>query len=487
MILKTISHKPSLLVYTLLLLIIAPSSYASQWKIQPTVEARAGYSDNIEFDNDDDDDESGYIGQVNPGILIQKDAGRLRVRLDYLMQNFYYVDEKDLNTDHNLDSIARYEFIPQTFFLNGYANIQKVLVDSRQGINIDNLNNTGNTTDETTVGIEPVWVQNIGSYAQANLAYLYAEQSFGDEEDIDEEEIDDNDRQRFLASMGNRDPESDRLDWMLGYKNEQVNFDEGEEYEFIYQQLELGYDIGSRMQVVGTYGYEDNDFGDIVSIDDEDGSGTYWDLGFIYGLGEFTALEIRRGERFFGNTWKGVLTVGGPKLKLNASYQEEVDLDVLDSIDTENGFIKDQDLLQNDIDTDASNNRDSVGINKAWEGTIAYQVSKSTFAFNFTNEDIEFLDSNDKEKNESYALGWLWNFSAISSLLTRVEYQEDNINELGIEETTDLVDFQVKYTKNLSAKTDFDIDYIYSEGDSDIDDDEDFTSNTISVGLIHRF
>ena len=329
-------------------------------------------------------------------------------------------------------------------------------------------------------------VQNIGGYAQANLAYLYAEQSFGDEEDIDEEEIDDNDRQRFLANIGNRDPESDRLDWKLSYLNEQVDFDEGDEYEFIYQQLELGYDIGSRIQVVGTYGYEDNDLGDIVSID-EDESGTYWDLGFIYGLGEFTALEIRRGERFFGSTWKGVLTVGGPKLTLNANYEEKVDLDVLDSLNTEDGFVNDQDILENDVQTDVTNNRDSVSVNKAWEGVIAYRVSKSTFAFNFTNEDIEFLDSNDKEKVESYAFGWLWNFSAVSSLLTRVEYQENDSNDLGIEETTDLVDFGVTYTKQLSAKTDFDIDYTYSEGDSDFDDDEDFTSNTISVGLIHRF
>jgi uncharacterized protein (PEP-CTERM system associated) len=486
MILKTISQKLSLFACSLLFLSITSTSYAAQWKVSPLVEARVGYSDNIEFDDNDNED-SGFIGQLNPGLSIEKNEGRLLVNLDYLMQNFYYLDDSDLNTDHTLDSIARYELIPKTFYLNGYASISKVLIDSTQVISVDNLNNTGNTTDERVLGVEPVWVQNLGTYAQANLAYLYAIQDFEDEsaEDGVQGDIDNNDRQRFLASLGNRDVESDRLDWALRHRNEKIDFEDSEEFDFSAQELELGYEINSRIQIVGTYGYENNDFGNIVSID-EDEDDTFWDAGFIYGFGEFTALEVRRGERFFGKTWEADLTVGGPRLVVNANYEETADLDVLDSINND-GFNPDENLLQNDVDTNVAADRDSVSISKTWAGTIAYTVSKSTFAFDITNDDIEYLDSNDTEKFESYAFGWLWNITGISSLFASVEWQENESNDDGIDETNSLFDFEIAYTKQLSAKTAFDVNYIYSEGDSDLDDNDDFTSNSISAGIIYNF
>jgi uncharacterized protein (PEP-CTERM system associated) len=486
MILKTISQKLSYLVCSILFLTITTTSHAAQWEINPTVEARMGYSDNIRFD-DSDDEESGFIGAVNPGVTIQKNEGRLRVNLDYLMQNFYYIDDSDLSTDHSLDSIARYEFIPQTFFLNGYAIIRKELVDSGQGLSVDNLNDTGNTADETTLGIEPVWVQNIGTHTQADLAYLYATQSFDEDTDDDADvDVDDNDRQRFLGNLGNRDKEGDRLDWALGIRDESVDFDDGEEFDFSSVQGELGYDVNSRIKLVGTYGYEDNDFGDIVSID-EDEDGVFWDLGFIYGFGEFTSLELRRGERFFGNTWKADLNVGGPKLAVNASYEETTDLGVLDSIN-DDGFNTAEDLLQNDIDNNIANNRDSVSISKTWVGTVTYRVSKSTFAFNLTNDDAEFLDSNDRDKFESYAFGWLWDINGTSALFNTVEWEDlESDDGLGIEDSNDLFRYEIVYTRRLSAKTNFDVNYIYTEGSSDTDDDGDFTSNTISAGLIYSF
>ncbi|MFK8028204.1 MAG: TIGR03016 family PEP-CTERM system-associated outer membrane protein [Gammaproteobacteria bacterium] len=468
-------------------LTITSISHAGPWQINPSVEVRTGYSDNVEFDDSDDED-SGFIGEINPGLSIVKNEGRLLVNLDYLMQNFYYFDDSDLNTDHTLDSVARYEIIPKTFFLNGYANISKVLIDSTQGISVDNINDTDNTTDERTLGVEPVWIQNLGGYAQANLAYLYAVQDFEDESDEDGVggDIDNNDRQRFIAALQNRNVDSDRLDWTLQHSDEKIDFDDGEDFDFSSQEIDLGYDINTQLKIVGSYGYENNDFGDIVSID-EDEDGTYWDAGFVYGFGEYTALEVRRGERFFGKTWEANLTVGGPKLAVNASYEETVSLDVLDSISSDGLFSPEQDLLQNDVDTDAANDRDSVSVSETWDATIAYTVSKSTIALNFTDSDSEFLDSNDTDNYEAYALGWLWNITGLSSLFTAVEWQENKSTDLGIEETNDLFDFEIVYSRQLSAKTTFDANYIYSEGNSDLNDDEDFKSNTVSIGLTHNF
>ncbi len=133
MILKRVGLHLFPLISILSLSNIPSVSYgAGGWEIEPSIEARVGWSDNINFADDDEDD--GFVGQVNPGIVIVKERGRLQVLLDYEMQNFYYVDDSNLSTSHLLESIARYGIIPETFFFNSFASAQQVLVDDSANI-----------------------------------------------------------------------------------------------------------------------------------------------------------------------------------------------------------------------------------------------------------------------------------------------------------------------------------------------------------------
>ena len=473
-----------LLISLFSLLGLSTYSYA-QWEIQPIVEARLGYSDNIEFEEDDDD--GGFVSQVNPGITINKATGRLQVELDYLMQNFYYFDDSQLDTDHNLDAIARYAVIPQTFFINAFATATQVLVDNDQQISVDNFNDTGNTTDEYTYGIGPQWVQDFGGVARANLSYLYSQQRFDDEtaDDGGAGDIDDSDRQTFLGSLANIDQGSDRFDWIASYEWDEVDFDTGDTFEFITQQIDVGFQVLPRLELVGSYGYEDNDFGDIIVSDDEDGS--FWTLGLLAGFGEFTTLEVRRAERFFGDFWLGTLTVGGPKLTVSGTYEERADLTGLDD-DIEFDFdntATSLDLLDNDVDI-SPDDRNSVSVTKSWTFDIAYNISKSTFVAQVSNDDLEFLDTGDTEKFESYSVGWIWQITGISSFTALFEFQKDDSNDTDGGSESELYDFEMIYQKAISPKTDFDVTYSYSEGESD-DLDGTFTSNTITAGIVHRF
>ncbi len=282
-------------LFSIFSLVVIPSvSNAEGWEIEPSVEARMGWSDNIELD--DDGEESGFVGQINPGILISKERGRLQALLDYQMRNFYYFGESDFNTDHDLESIARYGIIPETFFINAFASATQVIVDNDQQISVDNFNDTGNTTDQYSFGIGPQWIQNLGSYAQANLAYLYSQQIFDDETDEDgvDGDIDNNDRQNFIASLSNINQRSDRLDWIASYQNDRVDFEDGETFDFITYQLDLGYELTSRLELLGSYGYEDNDLGPNAAFNDD--SGDFWTVGLLAGFGEYTSLEVRRAE-----------------------------------------------------------------------------------------------------------------------------------------------------------------------------------------------
>ena len=205
------------------------------------------------------------------------------------------------------------------------------MVDNDQQLEVNNISDTGNTTDEYSYGIGPQFVQNIGGVAIANLQYLYAEQNFDDETADDatqDGDIDDNDRQIFRASLANPNQESRRLDWTASHEWEKVNFDTGDTFQFTTSQIDVGYQVLPRLEVVGSYGYEENDLGDDnVLFDDDDG--TIWSAGLLAGFGEFTTLEIRRAERFFDDFWLGSLTIAGPKLAVSGRIFSVISMDAI--------------------------------------------------------------------------------------------------------------------------------------------------------------
>ena len=457
-----------------------PSASQAVWEIEPFIETRAAYSDNVNFEEDEDSD---FVTQINPGVSIRKDEGRLRVTLDYLLQNFYSFDDSDLSSDHNLDAFSSWEAIRDHFFIDVNASITNVLIDSSSTISANNLNDTGNTTDETTVGIEPRWVQRFGGFALGELAYLYEIERFDEETDDDgiPGDIDDSDRQRFLATLQNQE-ESDRLDWGLRHQNEKVDFSDSETVKFKRSQLDLGYALSNYLEVVGAYGYESNNFDIDPSIADEDD--TFWDAGFIVGLGEFTSLEVRRGERFFGNTWFGEANISGAKLSFNAQYEEDIQLESAQTVTRD--FLDSPTEIENDVNADVAADRNSVFETKRWDVTGAYQLGRSTFVINAFNEDLTFLDTLDTENIDSIAFNWIWQLTGVSTVDVLLQWQDDENVDAGIETNSDFFDLEISYIRAISPKTDFDVGYTYNEGDSD-NAGEDFEANTIDVGLVHRF
>ena len=459
---------------------VLPTAAQAAWRLEPFIETRAAYSDNAEFEGEDDSD---FIMQLNPGFSITKDEGRLLVRLDYLLQNFYSFNDSDLSSDHSLDAFSTWEAIKDHFFIDTFATITQVLVDTGGTISTANINNTGNTTDETTLGIEPTWVQRFGRFATGEVAYLYEIERFEDESDEDGVvgDIDNSDRQRFLATLRNQD-ETDRIDWGLRHQNEKVDFDDSDTVKFKRSQIDLGIEIFRRLELVGSYGYESNNFDIDPSIADEDD--TFWDAGVILGLGEFSVLEVRRGERFFGNTWFGDFTIAGQKLAFNATYEEDIQLESAST--TTRDFLDEPATISNDVVTDVAADRNSVFESKRWDVSGSYRVANSTFTLSAFNEDVLFLDTLDTEQSDGIALQWDWRLSGVSALQSIIQWQDDEDDLDGVQDESDFVELSVRYIRSFSPKTDFDVGIVYTEGDGD-DADEDFEAYTLDAGLIIRF
>ena len=155
-------------------------------------------------------------------------------------------------------------------------------------------------------------------------------------------------------------------------------------------------------------------------------------------------------------------------LTVSGTYEERADLTGLDD-DIEFDFdntATSLDLLDNDVDI-SPDDRNSVSVTKSWTFDIAYNISKSTFVAQVSNDDLEFLDTGDREKFESYSVGWIWQITGISSFTALFEYQKDDSNDADGGSESELYDFEMIYQKAISPKTDFDVTYSYSEGESD--------------------
>ena len=192
------------------------------------------------------------------------------------------------------------------------------------------------------------------------------------------------------------------------------------------------------------------------------------------GAGEFTTLEVRRGERFFGKTWFGDLNIAGNHLNANLTYEEEIEVGDLSSADTRS-FLTDPIEIDNDVILDVTGDRDSVSESKRWDLAVAYTISKSTFTVIAYDED-----------SQGYGFSWLWQLSGVSSVEVVSLWDDNESIEDGVESEADFFELGVRYTRALSPNTDFDAGYVYNEGNGD-DDGDDFEANTIDVGLVHRF
>ena len=82
---------------------------SSGWQITPRVSVGATYSDNIKLApaNAAEDD---LVLEVEPGVSVRKQGGRLDLRLDYTLQGLLYANHGDANTvNHQLQTFGSAE------------------------------------------------------------------------------------------------------------------------------------------------------------------------------------------------------------------------------------------------------------------------------------------------------------------------------------------------------------------------------------------
>ena len=248
------------------------------WRITPRLSVGATYSDNIRL-APADEAEGDWVWQVDPGISVRKQGGRLDLRLDYTAQGLMYTQNGDANTiNNNLLAFGTAELYQEHLFLDAYGSVSQVPITSSGRVDAGNLGSNGatpsslvgffnrldfglpgaaelfnpigifsnialtdNQTTQSSFGISPYWRQNFGGWAEALLRYRYDDVTYSGfdspavvgQGDLSDSQIN---TVEFNLANGRR---FGRFGWSLNYFYQQQNNDQGNNDQGNNDQLEV--------------------------------------------------------------------------------------------------------------------------------------------------------------------------------------------------------------------------------------------------------
>jgi len=310
---------------------------SADWDATARLALAEVYSDNIRLSVGDDEEQES-ITTITPGLSVRGQGARLKLGLDYSMQNIFYARNSDQNrTSHRLQANEQSELIKDLFYFDSSASISQQLTNPVDSFSQDNLSLSGQRDDVVTLQVEPYFKRTLGSYATAELRYLHGWV------DYDATGVSDAESSTASAYLANG-REAANWNWRLGYRQQKDIRDTGPDSERRSSDGMIRYRMIDTLSLVGYAGREEND----IQTSRSSADGTYWSAGFIWTPGPKFSFEATAGDNY-----------DQARLNWNPSSRTSVNIGYSD--------------------------RD-VGLNTAvsWSGQISHRTRRSTWAFDYS-------------------------------------------------------------------------------------------------------
>jgi len=311
---------------------------ANEWQITPRISVGATYSDNIRL-APSGQAESDLVLQVDPGVSVRKQGGRLDLRFEYTAQGLLYTQQGETRLNNKLLGSGTAELYQDHLFLDVQGSISQVPNNSGGRVDAGNLglvggsvggsgssfatglfNNlnldlpgsadlfspvglfsdialTGDQTTASSFSISPYWRQNFGGWAEALLRYRYSLTGFNEDRDSESApNASDGDIQRVELNLksGRR---LSALNWSLDYSHQQQVLqgssgddpqqDSGDSTEESVKGR-ADYRLSRRWALLAEAGYENND---VATFQNDNRNGSYWGVGAIWDPNRFFSLS----------------------------------------------------------------------------------------------------------------------------------------------------------------------------------------------------
>ncbi|HYE37936.1 TIGR03016 family PEP-CTERM system-associated outer membrane protein [Methylocaldum sp.] len=260
--------------------------YAVDWRVEPSLTVREIYSDNINLGggaqqpngslrrNGDD----AFVTELSPGVSVRR-QGRNKFNLDYRMQNLFYAGtDIDPRINNQLQMSSTTEIWDDAVFVDSTSSIAQYNNTNTGRFALDNVSQTGNTTEYRTFRISPYWKPHLGGYAEGIVRVGYSNVGGGNfDSNILEESID--------LHSGNW---FDTLTWRANFYNQDNKRDNGtggvggtDDVKFQNYNGELRYRLSREFSPFIQGGHFENEFlGQTSAASAQNGS--YWTAGLAW-------------------------------------------------------------------------------------------------------------------------------------------------------------------------------------------------------------
>jgi uncharacterized protein (PEP-CTERM system associated) len=267
-------------------------AYALDWDFEPYVGGSAIYTDNENQSADDPKD--ALILTATPGFSLRsKGSRRIQAGMNYALTGVArFGDDLDNDLYQNLSAIGSAELMEDFLFIDGTASISQQLI-SLYGSRADPAINSSNLTTTGTYSISPYMRKRFDNFADAEVRFTVEGAIFDDNafSNINSSVIN--------ASLTNG-TQFNTLSWGLTYYWRDAIVQDGENARFESYGANLGYELTRRFRLLGTVGYDRNDY---ASSPGAAVSGSYWTAGFGWAPNIRTNLDASIGESYFGRTY----------------------------------------------------------------------------------------------------------------------------------------------------------------------------------------
>ncbi|MCI0505897.1 MAG: TIGR03016 family PEP-CTERM system-associated outer membrane protein [Gammaproteobacteria bacterium] len=286
--------------------------------ITPKLEMYLHYNDNVSLNTSGLEKES-IITELKPGLFIEHDGRRFDALINYDVQFLHFSgDVDDDKTYQQLFADTTTMFVPELFYLDARATYSQQFIDPLGTISLDNLSLTDNIADVSTYTISPYVRQRYGVTATGDYRIGYENLTYHGTETISQ-----SDTQIQTASATiESGPRFDDLGWRLFYSYENVKPENELDTTFQRSIFSVNYRVRPNFSLIGEIGYEDNRYEHVDTS--EIPSGEYWAAGFGWNPSIRTSMEVKAGERFFGNTGSFLFTHRTRRTIWRIEYLEDI-------------------------------------------------------------------------------------------------------------------------------------------------------------------
>ncbi len=271
-------------------LAIVPTAQAIDWRFEPTLNASAIYTDNVNQSANNPDD--ALILSATPGFTLRSQGSRrVQASLQYGLTGvtrFGGRDDNDLF--HNLNAVGKAELMEDFLFIEGSARISQELI-SLLGSTADASVNSSNRATVGAYSISPYIQKRLGTFADAQARYTASGAIF-------ENDVANNSASNMFSAGLTSGTRFNDLSWGLNYSIRKTENHDAVDTTFERASATAGYALTRKFRIFGTVGQDWNDYFSTTQT-----SGSFYSAGFGWTPSRRTSVEASAGERYFGRTY----------------------------------------------------------------------------------------------------------------------------------------------------------------------------------------